>query len=243
MNKVLTIIPTIGSDDLIDSARSVISQKYMTDLLLVVDGLQFKDRVNNVLQKANIDVDNFSVFRLDLPFNTGANGFYGHRIMAGIGHLINHEYVSFLDQDNWYAENHIQSMVKTLEANNFDWGYSLRSIYDKDKNYICDDNCESLGRFNAWVGDDVYLVVSSTYLFKTDFFYKVCANWHSGWGGDRRFYAILTQHFKHNNYGSNKLHTLNYRLGGNEGSVTSDFFIKGNELMKQKYGSRFPWHI
>ena len=53
----------------------------------------------------------------------------------------------------------------------------------------------------------------------------------------------LKDHIKHTNYGCTGDHSLNYRLGGNEGSVTKEFFDHGNKVMYDKYKKRenFPW--
>lgn len=68
--------------------------------------------------------------------------------------------------------------------------------------------------------------------------------WDFGWGADRRFYTIVKEEIKHNNYSCTGKHTLCYRLGGNEGSVQKEFFIEGNEKMLHKYQSadKMPWH-
>lgn len=46
----------------------------------------------------------------------------------------------------------------------------------------------------------------------------------------------------HDNYGTTGLHTLNYKLPNMEKAYGGDyeFFKKGNEAIKQKYGS-YPW--
>jgi hypothetical protein len=85
--------------------------------------------------------------------------------MAGIGHLINHDYVLFLDQDNWFEPDHVDSLLNTIETKKLDWAYSLRQIFDKDKNYTTVDNCESLGRWSAWVDENAYLIDTSSYCF------------------------------------------------------------------------------
>jgi hypothetical protein len=124
---------------------------------------------------------------------------------------------------------------------NLDWAYSLRKIYDKDKTYICDDNCESLGRWPVWVNDEAFLIDSSSYCFKTEFIRKIGHTWDWGWGADRRFYTIVKDSLKHQNYTSTGKHTLCYRLGGNEGSVTGDFFVEGNKKITEKYKGKLPW--
>ena len=240
---ILVITPTTGSPELADAVYSVLNQTNKeVENLLVVDGVKFSSKVDEVLNDARITTGG-KVKRIDLPFNTGGGGFYGHRIMAGFGHLIDHDYVLFLDQDNWYAPDHVESLINNIGNKNLDWAYSLRRIFDKDKNYITDDNCESLGRWPAWVDENAYLIDTSSYCFKTSFYRQVCHIWDYGWGGDRRFYSILKDHIKHTNYGCTGNHSLNYRLGGNEGSVTKEFFDQGNKVMYDRYKKRedFPW--
>lgn len=240
---ILVITPTTGSPELIDAILSVQQQVGVeVDHLLVVDGVQFSSNVDKVLGDAGITTSE-KLRRIDLPFNTGGGGFYGHRIMAGFGHLINHDYVLFLDQDNWFEPDHVNTLIQTIKSKNLDWAYSLRQIFDKDKNYLIGDNCESLGRWPAWVGSDVHLIDTSAYCFKTSFFRQVCHIWDFGWGGDRRFYTILKDHIKHDNYECSGKYTLCYRLGGNEGSVTKEFFEQGNKVMQDKYNKKdnYPW--
>ena len=238
---ILVITPTTGSPELADAVQSVIGQiGREVEHLLVVDGVQFSSKVDEVLNNAGI-ITGGKVKRIDLPFNTGKDGFYGHRIMAGFGHLINHDYVLFLDQDNWFESDHVESLINIIESKELDWAYSLRQILDKDKNYITNDNCESLGRWPAWVNENAYLIDTSSYCFKTSFYRQVCHIWDYGWGGDRRFYTILKDHIKHDNYACTGRHTLSYRLGGNEGSVNREFFDEGNKKMHTKYAGKFPW--
>lgn len=243
MKKVIVIIPTTGSAELRDSLRSVINQTYSnTHLLFVVDGPQFCNNVTSVLDKEGIVGLGSTIFRCDLPFNTGGGGYYGHRVMAAFSHLIpDYDYVLFLDQDNWYQPNHVESMIKEIEQKGYDWCYSLRNIFDKKQNFLIEDNCESLGKWPAWVGDNVYLIDTSTYCFKTEFFKQVSYLWDFGWGADRRFYTLLKDTFKHTNYGCTGLFTVNYRLGGNEGSVQPEFFIEGNKKMYGIYKGVYPW--
>lgn len=243
---VLVITPTTGAPELADAMRSVQSQTYKNvEHLIVVDGTKFSSNVDRVYNNVEFITDE-KIKRIDLPFNTGGGGFYGHRIMAGFGHLINHDYVLFLDQDNWFEKEHVETLINIIENKNLDWSYSLRQIFDKDKNYITVDNCESLGRWPAWVGPDVHLIDTSAYCFKTSFYRQVCHIWDYGWGGDRRFYTILKDHIKHDNYACSGKYTLNYRLGGNDGSVQASFFIDGNKHQEGIYPGchprNYPWN-
>lgn len=240
MNNILVITPSTGAPELEYAITSVFKQDVIVDHLIVCDGLQFKEKVNHIVDKV---CEGMNAQVCILPYNTGGNGFYGHRIMAGFSHLINHDYVLFLDQDNYFDKNHIGSLVALIENNNLDWSYSLRTIVDKDGNYLCKDNCESLGRWPVWVNNQNHLIDSSSYCFKTSFFRQVGHLWDFGWGADRRFYTILKDHIRHDAYGCTGKHSLFYRLGGNEGSVTKEFFDQGNAKMLELYGSEhnLPW--
>lgn len=241
MSNVLVITPSTGSHELVDAITSVLNQTTEVDHLIVCDGNKFKEDVLHIVDKV---IEHPRVTACYLPYNTGGGGFYGHRIMAAFSHLVNHDYILFLDQDNWFEPNHVKSMVDLIEKQNLDWVYSLRKIFNKNRDYLCDDNCESLGRWPVWVNDQAYLIDSSSYCFKTSFFRQVGHLWDYGWGADRRFYTILKDHIKHQNYACTGQHTLGYRLGGNEGSVQKEFFDEGNQKMKNKYSSLgiFPWH-
>jgi len=237
---VVVITPTIGSDKLRDTIESVLKQTYRNlTHLIVVDGDEFADKASSVwAEYMNPDyVDKIRV--MILPYNTGAKGFYGHRIYAGIPHLINADYIFFLDEDNWYDPDHVRSLVEVLDRGN-DFAYSLRKIYNPDKSYICDDNCEALGKWPIYFShkDPQYLVDTSSFAFEREFLQKTCHLWHSGWGGDRRYLYSVMQQAK---WDTNRKHTLCYRLDGNPGSVNADFFIRGNEEQTKHYNGELPW--
>lgn len=246
---VTVITPTIGSEKLIDACVSVESQTYKNiKHLLVVDGPEYMDRVLEFDKTLPHERRQITV----APNNTGANGFYGHRIYAAYPHLINTDYIAFLDEDNWYKYEHIETLVESIESNvidgsidknlekmDFQFAYSLRKIYDADKNYINDDNCESLGKWPIFFTHDnpQFLVDTSSYLFKREFLVQTSHIWHHGWGGDRRYYNAV-RGAAHICSGE---HTLCYRLDGNPNSVNADFFAQGNEIQSKHYNNQFPW--
>lgn len=239
--KAIVITPTTGAPELAQAYRSVRDQTYKnTDWLVVVDGPEFANRTTEVLSDAGVIGHGNKIFRCDLPFNTGGGGFYGHRIMSSFCHLVNYDYILFLDQDNWYDTDHVESLVNEIEKHDFEWAYSLRKITDKEGKFVVNDDCESLGRWPVWCSKDAYLIDSSSYCFTHNFIRMVGHIWDFGWGADRRFYTIIKDEIKHNNYGCTGKYSMNYRLGGNDGSVTADFFIEGNKKMSEAY-TKFPW--
>ena len=232
---VTVITPTIASPKLNDAIKSVREQTYKNITHLIVsDGPEYMNTIAFDMVERN---DNALV--ACTPENTGKNGFYGHRIYAAYPHLINSDYIFFLDEDNWYEPDHVESLVRVLNDGN-DFAVSLRKIYQPDKTYVCDDNCEALGKWPIYFthNDPQYLADTSSFAFRTRFLQQTCHLWHSGWGGDRRYFYAVMQHVK---WDTNYKHTLCYRLDGNPGSVNADFFIKGNAEQLKHYNGELPW--
>jgi glycosyltransferase involved in cell wall biosynthesis len=235
---VAVIVPTIGSDKLEKAIESIDAQSYGNlAIILVADGVSVSgtERVYNLLDNGSYTKETQVIW---LPYNTGADGHYGHRIYSAIPHLLNHDFIAFLDEDNWYEPNHIDTIVDTFQSNpDAQFVHSLRNICGEGTEFICQDNCESLGFHPVWWNEMEHLVDTSTYAFRKDFIQQTCNLWHSKWGGDRRFlYAV-----KGTPFACTGKYTLNYRLDGNPNSVKPEFFLEGNRKMDEKYQGVFPW--
>ena len=215
---VTIVIPTTGDDTLYDAVGSALAQVYEdTRVLVVIDGPEFEDRVYHLTQLFD---DNPCLDFMVLPENVGANGFYGHRVYAAIGHLVNTDYLCFLDQDNWFDPEHVSSLIDTIERKALDWAYSYRKIVDKQGQLICEDKCESLGKITKFVDTNCYMLSRQVAV-------NVGNVWNGGWGRDRVFYEIASKYYS--NFDGSDRHTVNYRLDGNTNSVTAEFFIEGNK--------------
>jgi len=225
------IIPTTGADTLAQAVSSVLAQTYPALCYVVVDGASNYARADAVLAQFGSDIQ---VARL--PENVGANGFYGHRIYAAFTHLVNTEFVCYLDQDNWFDPRHCESAVNNIRELDLQWTYSLRNIYQGDT-FVCRDDCESLGKYSSYHG--VNHIDTNSYFLKTALVYQLASVWHGGWGQDRVFYSVIKDMLS--NYDCTGEYTLNYRVDGNTGSVTADFFRNGNEIQHKKYAGNYPW--
>lgn len=236
---VTVITPTIGSSKLKDAIESVKNQTYKCKHLIVVDGEEYWRSACQYVDEMNTGGATMTIS----PENTGGNGFYGHRIYAAYPHLLNSDYILFLDEDNWYEPDHVETLINTIEKKNLDFSYSLRKIYSPDKKYLLDDNCESLGKWEIFMSrhsnhGKQYLIDTSSFCFKREFIQKTCHLWHAGWGGDRQYLYGVKDRAK---YDTNGKHTLCYRLDGNPNSVTKEFFESGNKTQEAYYQGKFPW--
>ena len=229
--KVSVVTPTIGKLELNDALKSVQNQTYKDITHYVfIDGMEHEEHIWK-LQIPN----NVKFIRLDE--NVG-KGWYGHRVYAACSFLVNADIIVYLDEDNWIEPCHVEKLVNKINEGN-DWAYSLRKIYDKSGTFLCEDNCESLGKWPVYFDDNVFHIDTSSFAIRRDIAVRVGHAWYGQWGADRQFFGALKQYFP--KYDCTNSHTLCYRLDGNPNSVTKEFFDNGNEINQQKYNGEFPW--
>ena len=232
--KVAVVTPTIASEHLAKCIDSVDKQTYEDITHYVfIDGCQYEPKAREIL------VGSPKTRMIELEENVG-KGWYGHRVYAACSFLVNADVICYLDEDNWFEANHVEKMVEKLKEGH-DWVYSLRNIHDKEGNFLCEDNCESLGKWPVYFNPDVFHIDTSCFAIRRDIAVRIGHSWYGKWGADRQFFYALKQNFS--NYNCTNANTVAYRLDGNSNSVTEDFFKSGNELNEQKYNGKFPWKI
>jgi hypothetical protein len=231
----VVLIPTIGAPALRRAVESVGAQSVPTSCYVVCDGEQHRPAVEAALAGAAIAPERLTL--CVLPRNVGAGGFYGHRIYAAFAHLVDEDHVLFLDQDNALAPSHVASCVELLAARRLQWCYSLRNVCDAAGAFVCRDDCESLGKWPAFT--NAHLIDTSSYCLRREVLLQAAHVWHGKWGQDRVFAQVMMQNFPQ--FDCTGRYTVDYRLGGNEGSVTREFFEQGNAKMLQRYKRGFPW--
>ena len=230
--KVAVVTPTIASEHLAKCIDSVDKQTY-EDLThyIFIDGCQYEPKAREIL------VGSSKTRMIELEENVG-KGWYGHRVYAACSFLVNADVICYLDEDNFFEPNHIETVVKKLQEGN-DWVYSLRNIHDKEGKFLCEDNCESLGKWPVYFNPEVHHIDTSCFAVRRDVAVRIGHAWYGQWGADRQFFGALKNHFP--KYSCTNQYTTNYRLDGNENSVNEEFFIEGNKINSEKYQGNFPW--
>jgi len=218
---------------------SVANQTYPNiDHFIVADG---PTRVQAVIDAAGKLGPNASIYHT--PVITGAHGFNGHRIYGAMPFLVNAEYVCYLDEDNRFAPEHIATLVALMLKHALDWSYSLRRIISKRGRYMCNDDCDSLGLWGSWYGNQNH-IDTNCYLLKRDVAIAAASIWHrKGYqktvlDPDKALCRWLLQH--HLRGFTTGLYTVDYRLGSSKRSVKKDYFEYGNKTMKRLF-REFPW--
>jgi len=247
MNPAIVIIPTTGCKELENAIVSVMEQSIQTDVLIIFDGVQF--------DRPLLTPRDSRIHKLVLPFNTGKGRtenikaglprhWYGARVMIAASYIVNNPYVMVLDQDNWLEKNHVESCMEALDGKENPRSlvaYSLRNIFRKDGSYVCRDDCESLGKHEGVSG---HLIDTSCYFYKTDFLMQTAHMWLWGWGSDRVYLRRLLDTYGDEVLCGTGRYTMNYRLGGNVGSVREELFNGGNKIAHERFGKTpLPWAV
>jgi len=205
--RVAVVTPTIGTKFLRENLASVSTQTHK-DLkhVVVCDGPEHESKVRDAIK-------DFNVTPFFLPENTGFGGYNGHRIYASIPYLIDADYFIFLDEDNYIDGDHVESLVAA--SKDCDWAFSFRKIIDGNGNYICNDDCESLGLWPTCLSDDEYFVDVGCYFLPkmiaiqtAPIWYRRARNPQEQPEFDRLLINVLRQN--KTNYNSTKKYTLNY---------------------------------
>lgn len=241
--KVTIITPTTGSQYLKQNIESVQKQTYKNfQHLIVIDGKEFLDRTSGIIKAIN-KLDNVDI--IPLPVNTGKNRYNGHRIYGACVYLCSGDYIIFLDEDNWIDENHVENLVKVVQDTNITWAFSMRKIVDSDGNFVCNDDCESLGKYPSIMDEKDYFVDVNCFFLPKDVAIQTSPIWYRKAREpnvpevDRYLTAILRQN--NLSYESSNKYSVNYRAGNTNLSVKKEFFVSGNAQMNKKYEGNLPW--
>lgn len=238
MKPLVTIItPTTGNKQLYRAVLSVEEQTYDNiQHLVVIDGPDGRDAAMNILEGSQADI-------IQLPYATGKDQYNGHRIYGAMTFVAKGEYLIFLDEDNWFEPEHVEKLVEQIQQGN-QWAYSLRKIVDQDGTYICNDDCESLGKWTSIINDkfidlNCFMIHKKDALQFAPLWYRRARHPLDQPEVDRLLSAFMMQNFTR--FDTSGLYTVNYRVAARADSVQDVFFIKGNEAMNMKMNGEYPW--
>jgi len=241
---VCVITGATGHPNLKKCIESVQEQTYaMVQHLVVVDGPEWNERVDAILDSLD-EKRGLEIIRL--PHATGKNRWNGHRIYGAMPSIALTDYVIWMDEDNWFDPEHIESMVSNVMANKSIWTFALRKIVRQSGEFLMLDQCESLGNLHpTFLDPNDFHVDTNCYIVRRDVAIQLSGVWNrsartqDGMGPDRTLCRVLMEHFP--NCLSTGRYTVNYAVGNTEESAQVDFFEHGNQIMRSKYPDGLPW--
>jgi tetratricopeptide (TPR) repeat protein len=237
---VSVITPTIGGSQLRRAINSVQSQSYAKlEHIIVVDGPHGAKAAKTAIPAR----PRHPCHLIQLPFNTGRDGFNGHRIYGAAVFLANGRYVAFLDEDNWFEPHHIALLMERIESKGLEWSYALRNIVDRDGRFLMRDNCESLGRWSPFDEPGKHLVDMNCYMLRRDIAIALSPVLHRRFPDERGPDFILCELLleRRKRFETTGRFTVNYTVESTPNSVNAALFLAGNDAMRRRYRRGFPW--
>lgn len=238
--RVSVVTPATGHRDLPRCCASVMAQTYPSiDYYVVVDGAE---RAATAAEGIRAVRDWPATSMVVLPHRTGSGGYNGHRIYGAFSFLVPGDVVVFLDEDNWIEPDHVESLVRLIADEGLDWAHSLRRIWSKDGELVCEDDCQSLGRWPVYHDPSLHHVDLNCYALTRKAAMALAHVVAQPYGGtfttssDHLLCQALLKHFPR--FATTGLSTVNYVAGG---SVPPEYFLIGNEQMRARYPDGMPW--
>jgi hypothetical protein len=144
------VIATIMRPSLADALRSIFSQSFRgrTQIVIGIDKVVGDRGVLDAALKERPPHQAVTV--LDLGYSTARpNGGlhpdpWGGALLTILSYAANSRYVAYLDDDNWLAPRHIETLLTAIAGK--DWAFSLRwYVDDATRQRLCVDEWESVG--------------------------------------------------------------------------------------------------
>ena len=246
---VAVVMTTIARPTLAQAMRSVFAQHFAGRIQVVV-GIDRWGGPRALLDELIAECpSHIAVTMLDLGYSTSMRhgglypSSYGGALKTILSYAANSRYVTYLDDDNWYAPMHLASMLAAVAGK--DWAFSLRNFVDAGTDEIlCPDTWESLGP-----GRGVYakaqggFVDTNCYLIDKLACPEVFLEWANtrfagGTGGDRQ----ILQRLLGRPCGTNDAHSVFYRrtLSGLPAYLLWRFKCAGVDLRRHMPPAEVP---
>ncbi len=233
--RVAVVTSSIGRPELHDCIASVRAQTYEATHFVYVNGPKYHANARQVLERFP------DVHALYLPEETGdyGTGFSMADVFAASAFLTTADFIFFLNDDDSYDPEHIESVMKLIQANDLQWAYSLRRFVDLKGRAIVDDDWCSLGHFPI-IGTQEYLVDNSCYAVSRKLAQRLALAWTAlPVIADRCFLAALKA--TNARSGCTGLSTVNYRVGTGTADADPDTYLKCAVKAQELYPTGFPW--
>lgn len=215
---VAVVMTTIVRPTIAQALRSVYAQRFSGRIQVLI-GI---DRWEG--ERALLDgligerPQNIAVTLVDLGYSTSQrNGGlypsrYGGALKTILSYAANSRYVTYLDDDNWYAPDHLASLLAAVAGK--EWAFALRHFVDASSgDLLCPDTWESMGPDRGvYAAAQGGFVDTNCFLIDKLACHEVFTEWAmtryaKGTGGDRQVLQRLRQRPR----GTNDAHTVYYR--------------------------------
>lgn len=218
------ITSTIGRPHLKKAIESVAAQTRHARHYIFIDGPKYEEQARSVIEGSQMASD---AVIISLPNNTGANLYTCGHINAMAPYIASEDMVLFLDDDNWFEPNHVETVVDMVERHNLDWGSSLRNIVDNEGTFVCTDESESLALLRNHCG--MHHVDTSCMAVRREIAQKMAPHWIlQKWMDRLAFKYLIDSRLKG---GCTGKFTCNYRISDDG---TGNMPIEHFKILRQR---------
>ena len=197
MNKKITIItPTTGKDGLFKLIESLDRQPVSFNHILLWDDKRDGDylypKPHTLDVKDPYELNSNNRYSIVIPGSFVQSEASGSSLRA-IGLMVAQTpYVTFLDDDCWCENNHLENLLGIIGDKN--WAYCRRKIWTSDNEYLGIDNFESVGdssdrTVSYEMVDNNCMIFSRRFGTSGAVIYRETKNYND----DRLFYAFLKE--------------------------------------------------
>jgi len=235
---VTVITSTIGRPELRQCIESVRAQTIPARHYVYVNGPNYHEAARQTLN------DFPGVHAIYLPEETGAYGEGGTGGMADVfaaaPYLTRSDWICYLDDDNFFEPDHLESCLSLVKEHELTWAYALRRIVDREGKAICDDDWCSLGHWPVWGVPGEHLVDNSCYFVSRRLAQRVSLAWTALPSiADRCFYRALVE--AEPRHGCNGRSTVNYRVGTGTALGDPAPYLAIADFHRATHPAEFPW--
>jgi hypothetical protein len=215
---VAVVMTTTVRPTIVQAVHSVFAQEFdgRIQILIGIDVWQGERELLDDLRHAC--PANVQLTILDLGYSTSAKhgGLYpshfGGAMKTILSYAANSRYVTYLDDDNWYAPDHLATLLAAIAGK--DWAFSLRHFVDADSGAtLCPDTWESVGPARGvYATAQGGFVDTNCFLIDKLACHDIFTEWamtraEGGTGGDRQ----VLRRLRGRPWGTSGRHSLYYR--------------------------------
>jgi hypothetical protein len=246
---IAVVMATVVRPTLAQAIRSVYKQRFAGRVQILV-GIDRWEGERALLDALVAECpSHMAVTQVDLGYSTShRNGGlypsnYGGALKTILSYAANSRYVAYLDDDNWYATDHLATLLAAVQGK--DWAFALRNfIESRSGDFLCPDTWESVGPDRGvYAKAQGGFVDTNCYVIDTQKCAEVFSEWAmtrfaGGTGGDRQVLARL----RHRPWGATGAHTVNYRqnLAGQHPYLLWQFQQAGVDLARYLPAAAIP---
>ena len=243
------VMTTVVRATLVQAVQSVFAQQFggRIQVLIGIDRWQGDRAAVEQLRASR--PSHVEITMLDLGYSTSQRhgGLYpshfGGALKTMLSYAANARHVTYLDDDNWYAPDHVATMLAAMPSHA--WAFSLRRFVDATSgDELCDDTWESVGPDRGvYAGSQGGFVDTNCYFIDKLACNDVFPEWAmtrfaGGTGGDRQ----VLERLRGRSYGTNGKPTLFYRtqLKGQHPYLLWRFKCAGVDLARYMAADAIP---